>query len=96
MRLALEPPVLGRILLRGIGSKAQARDFPVGLGQAAIRLREKLLKVFPTVIAGSVPEKDRRLVRREGVTPLEIRPLTPFPVGASYKGNSCVSKLSAP
>ena len=37
MRLAFEPHVLGRILLRGIGSKAHTGDFPVGLGQVGIR-----------------------------------------------------------
>src|SRR6185295_17861983 len=58
MRLAFEPHVLGRILVRGIWSEAHTGDFPVSLGQAAIRLRKKLLKVFPAVIARSVPEKD--------------------------------------
>src|SRR5215208_1752331 len=73
MRLALEPHVLRRILLRGIGSKAQTGDFPVGLGQAGVRLREKLPEFFPSMIAGSVPEKDELLGRIEGLTPLEIR-----------------------
>jgi hypothetical protein len=56
MRLALEPHILGRILLRGVRSKAHTGHFPVGLGQATVRLCEKLLDLFPSVIPRTVPE----------------------------------------
>ena len=58
MRLALKPHILGRILFRGIGSKAQTGDFPVGLGQAVVRFCKKLLDLFPTMIPRPVPEID--------------------------------------
>jgi len=58
MGFTFEPHILGRILFWSIGSKAHAGDFPVGLSQVSILLREKLLQFLPTVVAGSIPEKD--------------------------------------
>ena len=58
MGFTFEPHILSRILFWSIGSKAQAGDFPVGLGQVGILLREKLLQFLPAVVAGSIPEKE--------------------------------------
>ena len=44
---AFEPHVLGRVLLRGIGSKAYTSDFPVGLGQVCIRIGREISGVPP-------------------------------------------------
>jgi hypothetical protein len=72
MRFAFEPYVLGRILFRGIGGKAQAGDFPVGLGQGGILLREKLLQFLPAVITGPIPQEEQFLVWIQGLTPSNI------------------------
>jgi hypothetical protein len=81
-RFAFEPHVLGRILLRGIGSKPHTGDFPVGLGQVGILLREKLLEFLPSVIAGSIPQEKHFLVGVEALAPLKIRHgIDPVPGG---------------
>ena len=57
LRFALEPQILDRLLFWSIGSKAQAGDFPGGLGQVDMLLCEKLLHFLPAMIAGPIPEQ---------------------------------------